>query len=187
MASIVIRSAETYQVIREFPMKIANLAGWAPDGKSLLAVGWHERRYGAFRIGIDSGEMSPLVLDAPGPGAPHVCRLVSRRQESVPPSNLPRPAQSTLLRLDVPSGAEQELLGRPYLGPVFGFSLSPDGKYATVQSVDVASGTPGRCCSCPPQAANRAKRCGSIRSAGRSPTEFQRRSGFEYADVGAGQ
>jgi Tol biopolymer transport system component len=139
VSTIVIRSAETYQVIREFPKKITSLAGWAPDGKSLLAVGSHEGRHGAFRIGIDSGEISPLVLDAPGQ-APIWSAAWSADGKTLFLVRTSRDrGESTLSRVDVPSGPEHQLLRRPFLGDVFGPSISPDGEYLTVPSVDLAS------------------------------------------------
>jgi Tol biopolymer transport system component len=130
-ALLVIRSAETLQVIRELRPKLRsyNLTGWAPDGQSLLAQGRDsDGRGGAFRIDAQTAAVSSLVLDGiharltyPAWSPDGKSLYFSRRLDN----------DVAFFKREIASGAEKEVIRRPALGAV---NLSPDGRYIATGS-----------------------------------------------------
>jgi Tol biopolymer transport system component len=133
---IVIRSAATNQVIRELPFKlsglyVSSLSGWEPNGRALLAWGRESPdRSGAFRIDIETGEMTLLVATprtvdtqspvwSPDGRSLFYCRAVKDEQ--------------IMVQREMASGVEKEVLRRPFFA---GIKESPDGNYLATESVD---------------------------------------------------
>ena len=138
-SQIVIRSGDTGQVVRGLPHRITGMDGFAPDNRSLLAHGFHEGQWGVFRIDLETGAIAPLAVQPPKqPGFVSAAWSADSSSLFLVRQNAER-TECTLVRRDVASGEEKELLRKPYIGGVFGFSLSPDGKYLTVSSVDEPS------------------------------------------------
>jgi Tol biopolymer transport system component len=136
---IAIRSTETGQLVRELPANgNTTLDGWAPDGQSLVGVGHHNGRRGALRIDVQTGAVTPLFVDPPD-------QLGIRNAVWSPDGKgiyylrrLNRGAEFAIIRRDVGSDAEAELIRRPLLGFP---NLSPDGRLLATPSVDSASNT----------------------------------------------
>jgi dipeptidyl aminopeptidase/acylaminoacyl peptidase len=132
---LVIRSAETRQVVRQLKPKLTYWSGarWDPDGRSLLTEGRDANGPRvAFRIDAQTGEVSPVVASPPEEGMPgavlsadgkslYFRRIVSESKEWA------------FVQRDIASGSEKELLRRPTLGAV---NLSPDGRFIATPSVD---------------------------------------------------
>jgi Tol biopolymer transport system component len=137
-SSIVIRSGDTGQIVRELPHVISDMAGWSPDNRSLLGIGRYNGQSGVFRIDLETGAISPLVAAAKGPA--YVSAAWSADGKSL---YLVRPnadqTQFALIRRDAASGQEKELLRKPVISHAYGFNLSGDGKYLAVSSVDEPS------------------------------------------------
>jgi Tol biopolymer transport system component len=124
--------------VRELP-DVMTFAGWGADSKSLLATGYHEGTRGAYRIDLETGAPS-LIVRQPDSELPFDSAAWSADGKSLflVRHNGQR-TEFSLVRHDVASGQEKELLRKPFIGSVFGFSISPDGSYLTVASVDAAS------------------------------------------------
>jgi Tol biopolymer transport system component len=131
---LMIRSAETGQLIREVPVKL-NYFGptdWMPDGRSILAWGSDFKgRKGVYLIDVQTGEAS----------------LVQATAETTQPMPMLSPDGKQLyyrihtedgkarriIERDIASGAEKELIRRLDLGAP---NPSPDGQYLVTHSVD---------------------------------------------------
>lgn len=131
---IVVRPANTGGVVREIDPKIqgAILAGWQPDGKSLLVTGRYSGKYGAFRVDLETGEVallfaSPWANDLRMPtwsadgGSLYYWNRVNDGSEQV------------FVARDIASGAEKQIIKRPLLGALM---LSPDGHFLATETVD---------------------------------------------------
>jgi Tol biopolymer transport system component len=135
--TLVIRSAETGEIVREWQPKVNGpLNGWAPDGRSLLMQGQDDRgRRGAFRVDAQTGVIALLVENTPQSS-------VQSPQESPDGKSLYfwktlSNDMHAIVQRDLASGTEKELLRRPYLRNFF--ILSPDGKQVAASSVDSAT------------------------------------------------
>jgi Tol biopolymer transport system component len=145
-AVIGIRTIETGQVreLSIFPV-LFNLQwfGWAPDGGSFIttaAIG-PGARLGIYKIDAQSGHRSLVVskrLDEALVGPIHLTSPVlspdGKTLYYVQMSNPPGATEFALVKRDLASATETELLRRPALGEV---NLSPDGRY-----IAAASGNP---------------------------------------------
>ena len=132
---IVVRAAGTGALMREIQPKMlrTELAGWAPDNKAILVIGKDlSGRNGTFRIDAESGEVSLLVATpyAPTLSMPtlsldgrklYYWKSVSGGEENV------------IIGHDLATGAEKELVRRPFLGALL---LSPDGRFLATATVD---------------------------------------------------
>jgi Tol biopolymer transport system component len=144
---IVIRSADTLQMVREFQPKLRlpyNLVGWSRDGRFLLARG-HDSQpgFGFFRIDTQTGEHSQLLAVAPEDGlkvfdpaawAPDEKSIFLKRTSA-------DGKETAFVRHDLATGAETDLIRRPNLGGLNAGGLSPDGRYLMTRSSDAAAGT----------------------------------------------
>jgi Tol biopolymer transport system component len=139
--TLVIRSAETYHVIRELRVKLSYFYGihWLFDGRSVLATGADVKGgQGIFRIDAQTGDVSPLHIEQP---------RGDLRLFSVSPDGrslyfsrvLPGGKGSVLIQQDLASGSEKELMRRPSL--LYAEPVSPDGQYVVVASADPSSGS----------------------------------------------
>jgi Tol biopolymer transport system component len=143
-AVIGIRTIETGQV-RELSISPAlyhlQFFGWAPDGGSFIATGATGLggRNGIYKIDAQSGQrslvVSPKLDDALGP-----IYLISpvlspdgKTLYYVQMSNPPAATEFALVKRDLASTTETELLRRPALGEA---NLSPDGRYIAAASGD---------------------------------------------------
>jgi dipeptidyl aminopeptidase/acylaminoacyl peptidase len=141
-AVIVIHSVETNKTVRELrvktqiiPTENGGLAGWAPNGRSLLVMGKESNgRHGAFRVDVETGNAEILLeISNVGPGlwptwSPEGLNLYYTKRSS---GLLP-----TFHRRDLATGIDVEILRRPYLG---GILVSPDGTYIATSAVDLVS------------------------------------------------
>ena len=132
---IVIRTAGTRGLVREIQPKMLSteLAGWVPDSKAFLVVGRDlSGQNGAFRIDSESGDVSVLfaIPYAPTLSMPtlsldgrilYYWKSVSGGKENV------------IIGHDLATGAERELVRRPFLGTL---QLSPDGRFLATTTVD---------------------------------------------------
>lgn len=132
---IVIRTAGTRGLVREIqPMMLGSeLAGWVPDSRALLVMGKDmSGQNGAFRIDAESGEMSLLfaIPYAPTLSMPtlsldgrilYYWKRVNEGKENI------------IIGHDLATGAEKELIRRPFLGTL---QLSPDGRFLATATVD---------------------------------------------------
>jgi Tol biopolymer transport system component len=129
----VIRSAATGQTIRELPVKVNGfLIGWAPDNRSLLVTGADFRgRMGAYSVNAETGDTTLLFENSrPNRAVPQW----SPDGRSIYYVHQDRaPGQYAIVRRDVATGAEKELIRHPFLSTLF---LSPDGKYVATVSAD---------------------------------------------------
>ena len=132
---IVVRTAGTGELIREIQPKLrrSELAGWVPDSKALLVMGQDlSGLNGAFRIDAKSGETSLLF------GIPYASSL------SMPTlsldgrilyywKNINGGKEHLIIGRDLTTGAEKELIRRPFLGTL---QISPDGRFLATATVD---------------------------------------------------
>jgi Tol biopolymer transport system component len=136
ISAIVIRSAETFQVVHELPNKLQGISGWTPDGKSIYAVGSQEGRTGTYRLDIETGAVSPLALDEPGETRMNYLNLSSDGKRLYFARRYTNPERYALFERDLATGRQRELIRRSFLtGP----NVSPDGKYIATMSIDEAS------------------------------------------------
>jgi len=132
---LVIRSAETSEVVRELRVKMSNLylSLWVPDGRSLLLQGRDFKgRWGTYRMDVQTGDLSPFILH-------------ERRQDLLYPTWSPDGKslyfsrqisggkEFALIQRDLASGNEKELIRRVF---VVANKVSPDGLYLAAASVD---------------------------------------------------
>jgi Tol biopolymer transport system component len=131
---LIIRSADTGQLIRELPVKL-NYFGptdWMPDGRSIVAWGTDFKgRNGIYQIDVQTGEASlvqttgetsqPMPMLSPD-GKRLYYRLRSEDRK-----------EWRFIERDLVSGAEKELIRRPDLGAA---TPSPDGRYLVTYSAD---------------------------------------------------
>jgi Tol biopolymer transport system component len=132
-----IRTLETGQV-RELSSglnRLTSFGGWAPDGASFIAAGSDFKgARGIYRIDAKTGQTA---------------RVVTRENVASPMSSpdgktlyyghridLPGATEFALVKRDLASGTETELLRRPNLGVA---NLSPGGRYIAVISGDPAT------------------------------------------------
>ncbi|MBK5291492.1 MAG: PD40 domain-containing protein [Acidobacteriia bacterium] len=134
---IVLRAADTGGLVREFApnLRRGELAGWEPNSRALLAVGTDfTGRNGAFRISIDTGDVSLLfatpiapTLSMPAWSADghslYYWKRVAGADEQV------------FMCRDLVSGAEREVIRRRFLGQL---NISPDGRHLATETIDPA-------------------------------------------------
>ena len=134
---IVIRRTDTLTVLKEFEQRLrrAEIAGWEPNSRALLAVGEDlDGRRGAFRLHLDSGEPTSLWAAPASPtlsmpawsadgNALYYWNRVNTGEEHV------------FIAHDLASGAEKEIIRRPFLGPIM---VSPDGRWLATETIDPA-------------------------------------------------
>jgi len=143
--NIGIRTIETGQV-RELSISPAlyglRLFGWAPDGGSFFAIGATGlgERGGIYKIDAQSGRRSLVVPPTLAEALAFPITLTSpllspdgKTLYYVQRSNPPGASERTLVKRDLASATETELLRRPALGEV---NLSPDGRYIATSSGD---------------------------------------------------
>jgi Tol biopolymer transport system component len=130
---IVIRSADTNQLLRELPFQGSSLGGWAPDGQSLLIVGMTKEGRGALRVDAQTGAVSPIALDPLNHPAMRSAVWAPDGKSIYYSRTLQQGAETAFFRRDVTSGNETELIRRPLLGVPH---LSPDGRFLATPSVD---------------------------------------------------
>src|SRR5436190_1426945 len=130
---IAIRDASTNVLVREIEPKMfsPNLTGWVPVGKALLVFGRSVGgQNGLFRIDAESGEMSllsALPQNAAGPTLSSDGKILYYVR-SVMGGN-----ENVMIARDLTTGAEKELIERPFFGPLI---LSPDGRFLATTTVD---------------------------------------------------
>lgn len=134
---IVLRATDTGGLVREFEpnLRYGEVAGWEPNSKALLAVGTDATgRRGAFRVSIDTGEVSFLF---PTPFTPTLSMPAwSSDGRSIYYFNrVAGGDQHIFLERDLASGVEREVIRRPFLGSIM---VSPDGNYLATQTVDLS-------------------------------------------------
>lgn len=135
---IVIRSTESNSIVRELPNRVKWLRGWAPDGQSLLGIGLHKGQYGALRIDVQTGAITPLLTETPGEMRIETA-VWSPDGKSLYYRKLSIAAQESIIfRRDLSSGVDRELIRGSGLANL---NLSPDGKYIATPSLDRASNT----------------------------------------------
>jgi Tol biopolymer transport system component len=131
---------------------------WAPDGRSLLIRGWIETgHHGIFRVNIDTGKLTPVVLTNPEPMSPNwqarpdpdqvkgdfILRgelspdgntLFYHRylnDPDAPPEHMGTHTLTRLFARDLRTGQEREIFGNPDV--LFRrFALSPDGQHVAI-------------------------------------------------------
>lgn len=132
---IVVRTADTGWLVREIQPKMleSQLAGWVPDSKALLVMGKDlNGRNGAFRIDAESGEVSLLfaIPYAPTLSMPTLSldgRILYYWK------NVNGGKEHVIIGHDLATGAEKEIIRRPFLGALL---LSPDGRFLATATVD---------------------------------------------------
>ena len=133
---IVIRSLATNQErVLETGLNYVELARWSPDGRHFLVTGAdHKYVVGVFRVDARTGEATPVVLASqlgttffdPVWSPDYQTVFYKRRTWGVEPS--------PLLTRGLTTGREKE-----FLGSVYRYSLSPDGRALAFSSFDEAS------------------------------------------------
>ncbi len=131
---LVIRSAETSEVVRELRVKLSNLYSnlWAPDGRSLFLQGRDFKgRWGTYRMDVQTGDLSPFILHerrdllyptwSPDGKSLYFSRQISGGKEFA------------VIQRDLASGSEKEVIRRAF---VVANKVSPDGQYIAASSVD---------------------------------------------------
>lgn len=131
---ITIRSLATGQVHRELrpQPELETFGGlrWSPDARWFAVTGRNRRgRYGIFKVDAESGALSTIVLDDPGPAvsgtpnwSPDGKKLYYGKR-----FRTPAPGAVAIFEHDFASGSEREVFRRPG-GPTGWASVSPDGK-----------------------------------------------------------
>jgi Tol biopolymer transport system component len=131
---IAIRSAETYGLIREIPVRHITLDGWAPDGQSLLGVGPIDNRRGALRIDAQTAAVTPIAVDPENsPGRMFRAAWSPDGKSLYYSRSFREGAEFAFFKRDLSSGDEKELVRRPFLGAL---NLSPDGRFLVTPTVD---------------------------------------------------
>jgi Tol biopolymer transport system component len=141
-AVIGIRTIETGQVRELVPPALHHLQlfGWAPDGGSFIATAAIVLggRAGIYKIDAQSGHGSLVVpprRDGPLAGSTYLMSAVlspdGKTLYFVQMSNPPGATEFALVKRDLASAAETELLRRSALGEP---NLSPDGRYIAAAS-----------------------------------------------------
>lgn len=131
---IVIRTAITGGLIREIEPKIEGviLAGWHPDNKALLVTGKNfDGRYGAFRVEVETGEVS-FLLATPWADALHMPAWSPDGRRFYYWNRI-NGDEHVFVAHDSVSGAEKEIVRKPFLGALI---LSPDGRFLATETVD---------------------------------------------------
>jgi Tol biopolymer transport system component len=132
--ALVIRSIETHQS-RELRPKLSyfDYLSWAPDGASFLVAGSDFRgQTGVYRIDAQTGDVAPIILDQPGERStypawsPDGKNIYLRR-------NFAGLKETALIRRELKSGNESEVIRREVLGPP---NLSPDGQHIGTAGID---------------------------------------------------
>ena len=132
---IVVRSAGTGGLVREIQPKMLGpqLAGWLPDSKALLAMGRDQSgRNGAFRIDAESGEVS-LLFAIPYASTLSMPTLSLDGRILYYWKGVSGGKEHLIIGHDLATGAEKELIRRPFLGTL---QLSPDGRFLATATVD---------------------------------------------------
>ena len=129
-AVIGIRTLETGQV-RELSSGLYGLQslGWAPDGGSFIATGRDSKLVqGIYRIDAKIGQSS-LVVSRSNVASP-VLSPDGKTLYYAQRIDLPGATELTVVKRELATATETELLRRPALWPAFGaLNLSPDGRY----------------------------------------------------------
>jgi Tol biopolymer transport system component len=144
---LVIRSADTLQVVRELQPKsifLYNLVGWSRDGRSLLArARGGQPGFGFFRIDVQTGDLSLLLAVSPDellkPSDPAVWAPDGKSiylKRTFPDGN-----EMAFVRHDLATGAETEIVRRARLAALNSVTLSPDGRFLYTGSTDAATNT----------------------------------------------
>lgn len=135
--ALVIRSLETGQ-LRELHPKLSYFSRprWAPDGQSFLTLGTDLLgRTGIYRIDKETAAATMLVQNQPEYrlGYP----VWSPDGKSILfPRNHKEAKDTSLIRRDLSTGEERELIRRTFLG---GVNISPDGQSIVTPGVDKAT------------------------------------------------
>jgi Tol biopolymer transport system component len=132
---IVLRAADTGGLVKEFErnLRFVMLPGWEPNSRALLAVGTDATgRQGAFRISIDTGEVS-FLFAMPFPPGLSMPAWSSDGRSIYYFKRVDGGDQHVFLQRDLASGVEREVIRRPFLGPIM---VSPDGNYLATETVD---------------------------------------------------
>jgi Tol biopolymer transport system component len=125
---IVLRSADTGGLVREFEpnLRRGELAGWEPNSKALLAVGTDfAGRRGAFRVSIDSGEVS-FLFAAPAASTATMPAWSADGQTLDYWKLVAGANEQVIIGRHLDSGVEKEVIRRRSLNQI---SISPDGRY----------------------------------------------------------
>ncbi len=133
--TIVLRTADAGGLVREIEPKLhgAQLAGWHPDGRSVLLVGRDlGGRNGVFRLDLATGAQS-LVFATPYAPTLSLPALSTDGRVLYYWNRLDGGGDHVFVARDLATGVEQELVRRPFLGAIL---LSPDGRHIATESVD---------------------------------------------------
>jgi Tol biopolymer transport system component len=134
---IVIRAAETGQLVREIEAKIQNLTvlgEWQPDSRALLVFGWDiNGRGGAYRVDVETGETSFLLASTGGNVG--FIPVWSADGHALYHWKEINDGYEAFFAHDMVSGADKEIVRRPFLG---GLTPSPDGRFLATETVEPA-------------------------------------------------
>jgi Tol biopolymer transport system component len=133
---IVLRNANTLEPVREIAAKMRplRLAGWQPDSQSLLVTGRDvDGRDGAFRVDVETGDAS-LLFATPYSDDFHAPVWSADGHVLYYWNRVSGGDEQVFVAHDIASGAEREIVRRPFLGSLL---LSPDGRFLATESVDL--------------------------------------------------
>jgi Tol biopolymer transport system component len=137
---LVIRSMDSGEVRELHPkLNAFSTTFWSPDSRWLLTrAGDLKGRWGISQIDAQTGDVTPLLLDQPGeqswyPGwtADGKSILYKRDYRAT--------KDSAIIRREIATGKETELIRGRSLGQADKPRISPDGKYLVTNSIDEAA------------------------------------------------
>jgi len=132
---ITVRSLTTGQIHREIrpapELEFMGSLRWSPDSRWFAVAGRNRRgRYGLFKIDAESGALTTIVLDDPGPAvagtpnwSPDGTKLYYGKR-----FRTPAPGEVAIFEHDMATGTDRELYRRAG-GPSGWASVSPDGRF----------------------------------------------------------
>jgi Tol biopolymer transport system component len=130
-----LRSTDTGK-IRDVRLNLLNASRprWAPDSRSIdITARDHKGRQGIYRVDVETGAVSPIMLSEPGGysytvgWSPDAKKVYYHRTDLATTENL-------IVERDVASGVERELVRLKDLSPAD--AVSPDGRHLAFAQLD---------------------------------------------------
>ena len=104
---------------------------WAPDGRSVLVIGTRGQEKGIYRVDVQNGATTPLVIIPPYQYILHAVWSADAKSIFYTQGNPTR-----ILRRDLDTGRDVELANMTGPAGIPIVALSPDGKWLAFTSVD---------------------------------------------------